>query len=242
MRYGIFSDIHSNLEGLTSVIQAYQKEGIGQYICIGDLVGYAADPNECVSLVKELEAVTVAGNHDWASVGLLSSGNFNFAAQEAVIYTQEKLNPESKEYLKSLQLVYKNQDFILAHGTLANPEYFNYMLDRDAARSTFKLMEGKVIFVGHSHVPGFFNQNPAGDIAYQEADKLDLSQAGKYIVNVGSVGQPRDGDPRACYCIYDSERMIVEIKRASYDIEKARDKIIQADLPSYLGQRLLCGV
>jgi predicted phosphodiesterase len=241
MRYGIFADVHSNLEALESVLAAYKTESIDKYLCVGDVVGYAANPHECIAKIKTLAMVTVAGNHDWAAVNLFSSGYFNQLARQAISWTGRNLNGEDKHYLESLKLLYKNEDLTLVHGTLHNSGDFDYMTDRSAARETFGSLETDVCFVGHSHVTGIFVKDSDGRIDYRVDNKLNLEDGKKYIVNVGSVGQPRDGNPKAAYCIYDTKKKELRIKRVSYDIKAASRKIIDAGLPPFLAERLFVG-
>lgn len=241
MRYGIFSDIHSNLEAFSVVIEAYKKESIDKYLCIGDVVGYAANPKECIDLVKKISMITVAGNHDWAAVNLFSVDYFNPAAQKAILWTRRNLDDERKYFLESLKPLYKNEDLILVHGTLNNPQDFNYMLDTDTAEESFKLMETDVCFTGHTHVPGIFIQDKNFEVHYHNQGHINIKPQEKYIVNVGSVGQPRDNNPKASFCLYDTDNKEVMIKRVDYDIETARKKIINAGLPNFLGDRLLSG-
>jgi predicted phosphodiesterase len=241
MRYGIFSDIHSNLEAFDAVIEAYKKEAIGRYLCVGDVVGYAANPRECIEKAKGLAMITIAGNHDWAAVDLFAFEYFNPAAKEAILWTRHKLNSQERLYLESLRLLYKNEDLTLVHGTLDNPQDFNYMIDYYSAEQTFGLQETNICFVGHSHVAGIFIKDKNGNIDYRQDDNIELKPEDKYIVNVGSIGQPRDGDPRAAYCIYDTDKKTVHTKRIKYDIETARQKIFDAGLPRVLGDRLLVG-
>jgi predicted phosphodiesterase len=241
MRYGILSDIHSNLEALEAVIAAYKDESIERYFCLGDVVGYAANPGECIKEVKALHSIMVAGNHDWAAVNLSSAECFNPQAAQAVFWTRSNLDDKNKSFLKSQELVYQNEDLVLAHGTLDHPQDFNYMADGFIAGESFKLMRGNICFVGHTHVPGVFIQDKDGCIHYNESDYCQLKEDNKYIVNAGSVGQPRDGNPKAVYCIYDTQKREVRIKRIGYDIKTARKKIIASGLPVFLGDRLLAG-
>ncbi len=241
MRYGIFADVHSNLEALDAVIKAYKDEKIDQYFCLGDVVGYGVNPCECIENVKSLSAVTVAGNHDWATVNLLSLANFRFEAAEAIHWTRRQIKAGEKDFLESLKLTYKNADFSLAHGTLDNPKDFNYMNNGYTAWESLRLLETKVGFVGHSHVAGIFSKI-SDDVVYRQDDLLELAENGKYIVNVGSVGQPRDGNPQAAFCIYDTEQKKVFIKRVKYDVDKTRQKIIDSGLPRSLGDRLMLGM
>ncbi len=241
MRYGIFSDIHSNLEALGRVIQVYQKEEIDEYLCLGDVVGYAADPKECVRLVKKLSRVTIAGNHDWTSVGLFSAEYFNEFAKEAIAWTGGNLDEASRIFLKSLKLVYKNEDLTLAHGTLDSPQDFRYTSDSYSAWKSFRVLENNICFVGHSHIAGVFIQDKTGRIHYTLDTPVKIKKENKYIVNVGSVGQPRDNNPKAAYCIFDTRSSEVRIKRVEYDIKTVQDKIIRAGLPEFCAARLLWG-
>jgi len=241
MRYAIFSDIHSNLEALEAVLEAYQKERIDKYLCVGDIVGYGANPNECIAKVKESATVTLAGNHDWAVVDLFPTDNFNPAAQEAVFWTKEHLGENGKVFLQSLKLIYVIENFVLVHGSLDKPQNFNYLTNVYDCAATFQLLKSSVCFVGHTHVPVVFIQDKEGNSHYQDVDSLKIAPQNKYIINVGSVGQPRDSIPQAAYSIFDTENQEVQIKRIKYDVFKARRKIIEAGLPSFLGDRLLTG-
>lgn len=241
MRYGIFSDVHSNLEALEAIIDAYKKERIDKYLCIGDIVGYAANPNECAEKIKTLAMVTVAGNHDQASVNLLSLEYFDLQAAEAIIWAKDNLSEESKYFLEPLKLVYKNEDLTLVHGTLDDPQDFNYMTDDYAASKAFKLLETNVCFAGHTHHAEIFIRDKNNRIHYSNEKSVDINKQNKYIINVGSVGQPRDGNPNSAYCIYDADKKKVELKRVSYDIQVTAKKIYDAGLPKFLGDRLRIG-
>lgn len=241
MRYGIFSDIHSNLEALDEVLSQYENEGIDQYICVGDIVGYAANPKECIERVKSVKAVAIAGNHDWAAVGLTDTEFFRPVAKKAIIWTAGKINSQDEDFLKSLELVYENKDFLAVHGSLDNPEEFHYLLDTNLAKVNFSLLKKNICFVGHSHVAGVFIENKER-INYSVEPNIKIEKDKKYIVNVGSVGQPRDRNNRAGFCIFDTEKMEVSIRRVKYDIEKAQEKIIRAGLPPFLATRLSQGM
>lgn len=241
MRYGIFSDVHSNLEGFLEVLEAYKKESIDTYLSLGDIVGYGANPKECIQKAKSLAIDSVAGNHDWASVDLFPVTYFNTYAKDAIAWTKKQLDDSDSHYLESLKLVYRNEDLTLVHGTLDNPSDFNYLLDRDIARESLLLLETDICFIGHSHIAGIFIQDKSGAIEYMQENSVILKKGKKYIVNVGSVGQPRDNNPKASYCVYDTEQREVQIKRVAYDTETARKKIINAGLPKFLGDRLLMG-
>lgn len=241
MRYGIFSDVHSNIEALDAVIEAYKKEGIDRYLCGGDVVGYATNIKECIEKVNSLAWVTVAGNHDWANVGLFSLDFFNEFAKEAILWTRRNLSDKGRQFLESLKLVYKNEDLTLVHGTLDDPQDFNYLTDGYIAEKTFNILETGICFVGHTHFPGVFIKDASNRLSYQECPNCKIEGKNKYIVNVGSVGQPRDSNPKAAYCIYDTDKKEVSINRVSYDYGATRKKILDCGLPKFLGDRLLTG-
>lgn len=240
MRYAIFSDIHSNLPAFNAVLEEYRKEKIDKYFCAGDIVGYAANPSECLELIKELNPVIVAGNHDYAAVDLTDIEYFNPLAKKAVIWTKSVLNEQEKGFLKGLPLVFEGKEFAMVHAALESPEEFEYLTNEYIAKRTFNLMKGNLLFVGHTHVAGIFIQENK-KISYTDSEKIKLKPNLRYIVNAGSVGQPRDGNPGPSFCILDAESMILEIRRVAYDIELAQKGIIDAGLPSYLADRLLIG-
>ncbi|MCX5686719.1 MAG: metallophosphoesterase family protein [Candidatus Omnitrophica bacterium] len=241
MRYALISDIHGNLEALEAVVAELSRQRIGEYLCIGDVVGYGADPSRCIDIVRSLKPkALIAGNHEWGVTGFLGLDYFSEYASAAIVWTKKILNPSEIEYLKSFKLVYEGDDFILVHGGLTEPEKFPYIMDSDDALRTMKLMKRPISFVGHTH---------AAEIYYSDKEKARetieprvLIESGKlYVVNIGSVGQPRDMDPRASYALYDSDKRTVEIRRVAYDIEKAKAKILKAGLPSELASRLAEG-
>lgn len=241
MRYGIFSDIHANLEALERVIEAYKKERIDRYLCVGDIVGYAANPCECIEKVKELVSVIVAGNHDWASVGKISIEYFNSLAKKAILWTERNLSYEDKQFLSSLSLIYKkDKEFTLVHGTLDKPEKFDYCLSLSSAQGVFSLLETELCFIGHTHHPGVFIEEK-GKISYMAKSRFTILKDNRYIINVGSVGQPRDANPQACFCIYDTEQKLIELRRLDYDIKTTQDKILSRGLPPFLAMRLSIG-
>jgi putative phosphoesterase len=223
MKYGVFSDIHSNLEALEAVLEALKKEKVDRYLCAGDIVGYAANPRECLKIVKDLDCPTVCGNHDRAVTGMLDYSGFNDAVRAAVEWTKVNLNDWEKNYLRSLPLVYEEGNITMVHGSLDKPEEFEYVLNEEVAVRTVKLCKTKICFIGHTHQP------------------FEYYRGMKLLVNDGSVGQPRDGDPRAAYCIFDSETGQVRIKKVEYDIRSAADKIVAAGLPEYFAARLTEG-
>lgn len=240
MRYGIFSDVHSNLEAFKAVIGAYQTEHIDRYLCIGDIVGYAANPLECIQLIKGLNAGIVAGNHDWGSSGKFDLEYFNPSAKEALVWTSSILGKAEKDFLSGLPLVHEEENFVLAHGSMDNPQEFHYLNNHEAAFADFAVLKKQICFIGHTHRPGVFVELD-DNLFYKALGILELEGRKRYLVNVGSVGQPRDRDPRAAYVIYDTDQKAVELKRIAYDISAVQDKILNAGLPDFFASRLAEG-
>ncbi|NQT32765.1 MAG: metallophosphoesterase family protein [Candidatus Omnitrophica bacterium] len=239
MNYIILSDIHSNLPAFEAVIKAFPKK-YDKIICAGDIVGYGAEPNECIKLLLSLGADNILGNHDAAVIGKMNSSNFNEYAQEAVFWTQAHIAGGSRNYLEGLEHIRKEDFFTAVHGTLHRAEKFQYMMTGADAMHTFEILETQVCFVGHSHLPGVFVSRN-GRLTGILNERIPLQPDAKYIVNAGSVGQPRDGDPRACFCTYDTDKSEIGYHRVEYDVETARERIIDAGLPQRLGDRLLWG-
>ncbi|MFH1678697.1 MAG: metallophosphoesterase family protein [Candidatus Omnitrophota bacterium] len=241
MRLGVFSDVHSNLEALEAVLDAYKTEEIDIYFCIGDIVGYGANPVECTKIIQEIARISVAGNHDQAAVGLFSLDYFNEWAKQALLWTQKKIDEDSRNFLAALRLVYENDFLTLVHGNLNAPAEFDCLADIFQAAETFRLMKRQVCFIGHTHKCGVFVQDKNGRVDYKREMRINIQEESRYIVNVGSVGQPRDGDNKASYCVYDTIKQGISLKRVGYDIKTAQAKIIAAGLPRFLSTRLSIG-
>ena len=242
MRYGIIADIHSNLESLESVLAALKDKGVDEYICVGDIVGYGADPKDCLQMAREICKMTVAGNHDHGAAGLLNLDYFNPEAKDAVLWTKEQLNEEEISYLRNLELAQKAEDFLIVHATPLSPGEWDYIGSTFTAHKNFRGFEEKICFAGHSHIPIVFSMNVnEGRCNYAFETKIHIADEERYIINVGSVGQPRDGNPLASFAVYDTDASEVEINRVEYDIETAQKKIIDAGLPQGLASRLSSG-
>jgi predicted phosphodiesterase len=241
MRYGILSDIHANLEAYEAVISALKEEQLDKLIIVGDIVGYGADPKECISLTKSLSAGIVCGNHDRAAAGFMDTNWFNDYARKAVLWTQSVLSEEEKQFLREPGLIFEDENIIAVHGSLDEPQKFNYIFEFDEADRTFLKMGKKPCFIGHSHSPAIIMKDRIKGINAIFKEEVELEEGRKYIINVGSVGQPRDGDNRASYAIYDVNSRKVTIKRIGYDVKKAQDKILDSGLPEILAYRLYEG-
>lgn len=240
MRYGILSDVHSNLEALTAVLKALEKEGADRILCAGDLVGYGADPSACLSLIREKVDHVVCGNHDLAVADQMDLNWFNPPAQTALLWTRQALTPEERRTLADLPFVWRNEQVTLVHGSLYQPEQFHYLLDLEAAGLSLQLQKTPAAFIGHTHAPGVFIEDQ-GRISFHRSSPFPIHPSSKVLVNVGSVGQPRDGDPRAAYCFYDAEEHSLEIRRVPYPLGETQAKIRAAGLPESLAQRLAGG-
>ncbi|MFC1587554.1 metallophosphoesterase family protein [Planctomycetota bacterium] len=239
MKYGVFGDIHGNLEALNTVIEEMGKQKLDGYICVGDLVGYGANPSECISLVRDINPVVVAGNHDWAAIGKINSDYFNFYAKEAINWTSTVLSSEEKAWLSELPLIEIGDKFTVAHSTIFKPELFSYVQTSYDAHLSFEQMDSQVGFVGHSHIPVTFLCQDY--ISFTLDTMIVLQNGEKALINVGSVGQPRDENPRAAYGIFDDQAGTIELHRIEYDINLTTQKIKEAGLPSILADRLFVG-
>ena len=244
MRYGVLGDIHSNLAALTAVLESLAGDRIDRLISVGDVVGYGAAPHECIDLVRVAGAVVVMGNHDAACIDRLDTVYFNAYARAAVEWTRNVLRPDDCAWLDSLPLTQHLEHCSVAHGTLHRPELFDYIQSPQDADPSLDIMPLPVCFVGHTHVPVTLMRlrDDPHRTAYTTDQIVDVDEAHRALVNVGSVGQPRDEDPRTGYAIYDSETGRVEIRRLEYDIEREAARIRAAGLPEMLADRLFLGV
>lgn len=245
MRLGIFSDVHANIEALSAVMEAYRHESVDEFYCLGDVVGYGASPNECADIIRNKARVTILGNHDAAVAGRMDYSYYYEAARHALDLHARQLTGENLKWLKSLPYRHdlKEQRVTLCHGSPIRLEEFEYIFAPEQARECLSILNelGDITFIGHSHLCKVFALRP-GEVEELPARKLTLRDGWKYIVSVGSVGQPRDYDNRASYTIYDSDKRELEFKRVEYDIESAAMKIFEGELERNFGHRLFIGV
>ena len=239
MKTAIISDIHANYDALQAVLADIDGLKCDRIVCLGDVVGYGAQPRECIAALRERKVLTIAGNHDWACIGKTNINYFNAYAKEATLWTRKICTDEDKEWLKGLSLVEYLEGFTIVHGTLYAPELFDYILTTYDAYLSLQLLENQVCFLGHSHVPITFFHGEM--ITYTLAPEIKLEPGVKALVNVGSVGQPRDDNPKASFGIYDGDEKKVFIRRVEYDVDGAMNKIRKAGLPEALADRLKFG-
>jgi diadenosine tetraphosphatase ApaH/serine/threonine PP2A family protein phosphatase len=239
MRFAIFGDIHSNLEALEAVLADAKDCGCTHHVCIGDIVGYNANPHECVEIIKGLGCPVVKGNHDEQAHLNGSLEAFNPLADAALRWTRENLTDEDKQWLASLRLIRQVRDFTIVHATLDTPNQWGYVFNQLDAAASFNYQYTNVCFYGHTHAPRAYVRDEA--VHHVPLEVLPIEFGKKYFINVGSVGQPRDGDWHASYCIYHADKNLVELRRVEYDINFAQDKVVDAGLPPRLADRLALG-
>ncbi|MBI4394583.1 MAG: metallophosphoesterase family protein [Candidatus Omnitrophica bacterium] len=255
MKYAVISDIHSNLEALERALSEIQKRKVDQIVCLGDVVGYGANPSECLKLVREVSEEVVMGNHDQAIEDIKLRDDFTDWAREAIEWTAGVLTIDEKKRIRDFTpvVIDKKRNVTLTHGSLYEPEAFHYLFSSSDAQPSFKVLETDFCFFGHTHIPSLFTAltptlSPRGrgegegkSIVgrYLPEGSYRLTRGERYLINPGSIGQPRDKNPKLGFAFFDSDELTLEIVRLDYDNKKAADKIRKAGLPAYLADRLL---
>lgn len=239
MKYAIIADIHANLEALQVVLEDIKNQKCTHYACLGDVVGYNANPKECLDIVRSMGMPCVKGNHDeYCSIDSNLEG-FNPHAAEAVNWTRRQLTEEDQQWLRDLKYIRLVASFSVVHATLDGPQRWGYVFDRLAAAASFTYQNTTVCFFGHTHVPVAFIRDTV--VRGGTYSKFKVEPGRKYFINVGSVGQPRDNNPKAAYVTYDLDEGLIELHRLDYDIAAAQAKIRAAGLPERLAERLSVG-
>ncbi len=244
MKYGIFGDVHGNLEALEAVLADMEDQQVTHPVCIGDLVGYNANPAECLEVVRALGCPVVRGNHDELVTHKKNPDAFSIDAQKALSFSRNRLTPAQLNYLRRLPLTHMEESFTLVHATLDGPENWAYISTQLEAQTSFFYQKTHLCFIGHTHRPAaFLKEKDVRPVVFRGVDVHPerLKIARKFLFNVGSVGQPRDGDWRASYAVYDSKEQTVDLRRVGYEVEKAASKIVKAGLPDSLSARLFAG-
>jgi predicted phosphodiesterase len=242
VRLAIVSDIHANLPAFEAVLDSCEQAEVEETWCLGDVVGYGAQPDECALLARERCEVCLVGNHDLAVLGELEVSAFSPAAAAAVQWTQANSSPETFEFMRALSPSDESREVGLYHASPRDPVW-EYVLWMDQARECIEVQSGRVSLIGHSHVALYFVALGSDSVrgSHAEGDtRLDLSED-RWLVNPGSVGQPRDGDPRAAWLELDTEAWTATYHRVEYDVDRAAEAIAAAELPSQLAQRLYIG-
>lgn len=238
--YAVISDVHSNLEALEAVLKDIKKRKVDEIIFLGDAVGYGPNPNECLELLKKRCKIMMAGNHDWGAVGLTNIDYFNEYAKAAIIWTREVLTDKNQGFIRALPVIrdMKKENVLLVHSTPKEPQAWHYLHTLRDAEINFHCFEQKMCLIGHSHQPFVIERLPSGEmVTYRE--RVELGEGERYIINAGSVGQPRDRDPRACYVLFRDNK--VEFVRVGYNIAQTQQKMLENDLPLPLIERLSSG-
>jgi predicted phosphodiesterase len=239
MKYAIIADIHGNLDAFQVVLEDIRAQKADHIVCLGDVVGYNAQPKECLDIVRQMNIPCVKGNHDeYCSTDNHLDG-FNPHAAEAVHWTREQLDEDDKKWLRDLKYSRMAANFTMVHATLDAPERWGYVFDKLAAAASFPYQNTQMCFFGHTHVPVAFMRDTV--VRGGTYSKFKVDPAKKYFINVGAVGQPRDNNPKSAYVLYDMDAQTIELRRLDYDIASAQKKILEAGLPERLAERLAFG-
>ena len=238
--FAVLGDIHSNLDALNVVLEDCRSQGVTDFLCTGDVVGYNACPHECMDIIRELGCPVVVGNHDFYVASQQNLDDFNPAAAAVVEWTRRQLSEDELSWLRVLPFTRTQMGITLVQSTMDNPENFGYVFDNLQAEANFLNQKTPVCFHGHTHCPMIYEKSMNG-VFRIDAQDFTLPMGRKYFINVGSVGQPRDGDPRATYVIFDPKERTVRYRRLAYDIEAAQERIRLAGLPERLAARLAVG-
>lgn len=243
MRWAILSDVHGNLQALEAVVAHLKTmQDLDGIVFLGDVLGYGADPNDSLELLREICALWVAGNHEHGVLGRTDIGTFNEEARAAILWCRDHLIPAHRAFLDRLPLMLDVEEFLCVHATPHHPGEWLYLFTWDDAREAFRAMPKDLCFVGHSHIPLVLCQKPSDEIQVMQVDALQFLPGHRYLINPGSVGQPRDGNPHASFGIYDSQAQTYSLRRVPYDVQVAADRIMKMGLPPSLAHRLYLGI
>ena len=245
MKIAVFADVHANLEALQAFVEKSSSQGVDSYVFLGDCVGYGPNPNECAESIRQLPGIKmVLGNHDSTAILKTSPYAMNTYAREAMFWTMERLKPETAASLFSLKLLHVEGDICYAHSSPESPEAWSYLNSTAEAFRAFSATRHHISFVGHTHWPRIFSRHKQGRIVPEKirpGRNYVMGEETRYIVNCGSIGQPRDGNVAGCYCLFDDAAMTLVFHRFEYDVERTIAKIREAKLPEFLAVRLRKG-
>jgi diadenosine tetraphosphatase ApaH/serine/threonine PP2A family protein phosphatase len=243
MKYAIISDVHSNLEALAAAVEDIRASGADRIICCGDVVGYGPQPEECCAILKSAGIICTLGNHDAALIGRLSISGFNEYALKAIGINAELISADSKLYISSLPERLCENGILFVHGSPRDPVN-EYLSSVDKLRNNIVLIKERVCFHGHTHYPMVYSENESGSGNVErpfDGFSISLAENKKYIINVGSVGQPRDNDPRCCLVYFDTDTGVVVFRRIEYDVPAVQARMRAIGIPDFLVTRLLTG-
>ncbi len=240
MSIAVFSDVHSNLEALTAVLNEIRKQAPDRVLFLGDAVGYGPDPNVCVERIFDAADVVIMGNHDAGVVDETDISNFNPLAKESLLWTRSVLTEENRKRLLSMTMTVREDELFLVHASPQTPTVWDYIIDEDGAAEQFDFFDAPICLYGHTHRPMAFEKDRKKVTVTQER-LLTFHENFRYIVNVGSVGQPRDGDPDAAYVLYDRREKSLSFHRVQYNFRITQEKMRAAHMPSFLINRLTHG-
>jgi diadenosine tetraphosphatase ApaH/serine/threonine PP2A family protein phosphatase len=241
MKYAFFSDVHANLEALKAVILDFQAESIERIFFLGDAVGYGPNPNECIELIDQVAEIKLIGNHDYAALGLMETEYFNQYAAESMSWTRNSLKREIIEVMSKFKMTAEVDDLIMVHASPKEPEMWHYILDMADVEENFRFFSQKICLVGHTHRPFMVSLDAEGNSTISNRPEEKINRNRRYLINIGSVGQPRDGDPRSCYVIYDSKNQTIKHKRVAYSYDQTQKRMAALGLPEYLIESLAVG-
>ena len=241
MRLGFFSDVHANLEAMKACVLDFRAEKLDKLYFLGDAVGYGPNPDECVKLIDEIAEVKLMGNHDYAALGLMETEYFNQYAAESMGWTKNSISGKTIEIMSDFELTHKLDDILLVHSSPREPENWHYILDMEDAEENFDFFTDKICLLGHTHRPYIVYKGESEEVVLSKNTEEVAGDEYRYLINIGSAGQPRDGDPRSCYLIYDTENKTVRFKRVPYDVKRTQKDMEKIGLPGYLIERLAVG-
>lgn len=241
MRIALISDIHGNLEALTAVLRDIERHSIDEIACLGDIVGYGCDPSACLELVRTTCRVKLLGNHDAAVLGRTSTDGYNHTARISAVWTRSIINDRDIAVLSEFPLEHRFENTLLVHASPYQPDQWHYILSPSEATVAFENMSERLCFHGHSHIPTIYSEVPGDMPRRKAAHDFDPCEESRYLINVGSVGQPRDDDPRAGWVCFDTAHDHIDFHRIEYDISLTQSKMTQARMPEALVTRLAVG-
>lgn len=241
LKIAVISDIHANLVALEKVLVSIREYQCDMIVCLGDIVGYGPKPNECIQMVEKAADIVLLGNHDYAAIGLMNVDSFNTFASQAIQWTRQQLTPENAKYLQQLPVEKSWQECFFVHASPCNPDFWNYVLSPREAETEFECFEQQLCFLGHSHYPLVFSYHSKMGVNKESSVKMVLEKEKRYIINVGSVGQPRDNNPEASWVLYDRDHALIKRLRISYPVEIVQDQMRDHHLPPFLIERLSHG-